>query len=341
MATTRQPNRLLPYDKKSEALPNELVADFTQGKLVLIDENKNEVNVKTGTSESAEKLSSSFGVSISGGATAKKVTTDGTDDVELNVTSLDPTKLAKDADGNVAISISGKAKTAGTADKIVSTPLSTSTDILITGITADDGEAYYNAQFTMNPGTGTISATKFKGNLEGNASKASVAAKADAADKLSAARSIALSGAAEGTATPFDGSENITIPVTKLDPTKLDGSKGPAPVDISGTADTVKYDSDSTDTPFYVTGVQTGVVENEDGSKTYDSHVYSDKIKITPNTGTLEATKFKGELEGNAGTATKLKNARNFSITGGVTADAVSFDGSGDVELNVTSISYK
>ena len=43
-------------------------------------------------------------------------------------------------------------------------------------------------------------------------------------------------------------------------------------------------------------------------------------------------------VPGNAGTATKLANSRNFSITGGAIANPVSFDGSGDVELTVTSL---
>lgn len=45
-----------------------------------------------------------------------------------------------------------------------------------------------------------------------------VAAKAEA---LETARTIALSGGATGTATSFNGSGNITIPVTALDPAKL------------------------------------------------------------------------------------------------------------------------
>lgn len=43
-------------------------------------------------------------------------------------------------------------------------------------------------------------------------------------------------------------------------------------------------------------------------------------------------------VSGNAGSATKLQNARNFSITGGATAAAVSFNGTSDVALNVTSV---
>lgn len=44
---------------------------------------------------------------------------------------------------------------------------------------------------------------------------------ADTADKLKTPRSIALSGGATGTATNFDGSSNISIPVTGLDASKL------------------------------------------------------------------------------------------------------------------------
>ena len=43
-------------------------------------------------------------------------------------------------------------------------------------------------------------------------------------------------------------------------------------------------------------------------------------------------------VSGNAGSATKLANARNVSITGGATAAAVSFNGTADVALNVTSV---
>jgi hypothetical protein len=42
-----------------------------------------------------------------------------------------------------------------------------------------------------------------------------------------------------------------------------------------------------------------------------------------------------GDLEGNADTATALETARNFSITGDVTASAVSFDGTQNVSLTV------
>ena len=63
----------------------------------------------------------------------------------------------------------------------------------------------------------TLPAT-IKANLTGNCSGSSGSCTGNAASatKLQTARTIALSGAATGTATNFDGSGNITIPVTAL-----------------------------------------------------------------------------------------------------------------------------
>lgn len=47
---------------------------------------------------------------------------------------------------------------------------------------------------------------------------------------------------------------------------------------------------------------------------------------------------IQGNISGNAGTATVLDDARDFSITGGATAAAVSFDGGANVALNVTAL---
>lgn len=55
--------------------------------------------------------------------------------------------------------------------------------------------------------------------------------------------------------------------------------------------------------------------------------------------GTLNANltgNVTGDLTGNADTATSLETARNFSLTGDVTAGAVSFDGTGAVALTTT-----
>ena len=69
------------------------------------------------------------------------------------------------------------------------------------------------------------------------------------------------------------------------------------------------------------------------GTLIKDTGVYLDTTA-----GKLVATTFAGALVGNASTATALVNPRNFSITGGATAEAVSFNGTDNVALNVTSL---
>lgn len=75
------------------------------------------------------------------------------------------------------------------------------------------------------------------------------------------------------------------------------------------------------------------VAASDTGTLIKDTGVYLDNIA-----GVLVATTFVGDLSGNADTATKLAATKNFSISGGATAAAVAFDGSSNVELQVTSL---
>ncbi len=68
-----------------------------------------------------------------------------------------------------------------------------------------------------------------------------------------------------------------------------------------------------------------------------------DNVAVEPTTtfdgsasGQLKAASFEGALIGNADSATVLDNARNFSISGDITAAAIAFDGSAGVELIAT-----
>ena len=72
---------------------------------------------------------------------------------------------------------------------------------------------------TVNPYSGEIKVKSL--TASGNITAASFVGNASSATKLETARTIALSGGATGTATSFNGTSNITIPVTALDPTKL------------------------------------------------------------------------------------------------------------------------
>ena len=81
------------------------------------------------------------------------------------------------------------------------------------------------------------------------------------ATKLAAKRTIALSGAATGTATGFDGTANIAIPVTSLDASKLTGT---ASVSTTGNAATAtKLAAKRT---IALSGAATGTATGFDGS---------------------------------------------------------------------------
>lgn len=87
----------------------------------------------------------------------------------------------------------------------------------------------------------------------------------------------------------------------------------------------------NTTTKAYITATTSATTNT--GGQIFDTGVYLDTTA-----GTLTATTFKGALSGNSSSATKLSTSRNFSITGGATAGAVSFSGTGDVALNVTAL---
>ena len=98
-----------------------------------------------------------------------------------------------------------------------------------------DGNAIASTYLKLSGGTmtgninasgHTITATTFTGSLSGNASTATT---------LKTARTIAISGGATGTATSFNGSKSISIPITSLDASKLTGE---ASIDTTGNAAT-------------------------------------------------------------------------------------------------------
>ncbi|SCG87900.1 Uncharacterised protein [uncultured Clostridium sp.] len=71
------------------------------------------------------------------------------------------------------------------------------------------------------------------------------------------------------------------------------------------------------------------------GTFTIPSVTYDAQGHIT---GKGTTTMTMPAVPGNVASATKLQNARNFSITGGATAAAVRFNGTADVALNVTAV---
>lgn len=188
--------------------------------------------------------------------------------------------------------------------------------------------------------------------------------------KLETARNINLSGVT-ATAQPFDGTADITIPVTAV---PVDLLTGVLPLTKGGTgattADGVLTNLGITATIAelnYVDGV-TSNIQEQLNSKAAINHASADTsygvgsasnyghVKAATNAplvasgsgnvGTDNGLYARADhvhpeqlnISGNAETATKLANARTISISGGATATGVTFNGTNDVPLIVTSL---
>lgn len=97
------------------------------------------------------------------------------------------------------------------------------------------------------------------------------------------------------------------------------------------TDENVKSTPSSSQNKVYITGTTSS--SESTGTQVFDTDIYLD----TTN-GTVHATKFEGALTGTASKANELATSRNISIKGGATAAAVSFNGSANVELDVTAV---
>lgn len=93
----------------------------------------------------------------------------------------------------------------------VTNTLATTTKAYVTGTTSattNTGTQVFDTGVYLDTTAGKLVATTFSGALSGNASSAT---------KLATARTIGLTGGATGTATSFNGTANISIPVTAID----------------------------------------------------------------------------------------------------------------------------
>ena len=101
-------------------------------------------------------------------------------------------------------------------DTKVTNTLNTTAKAYVTGTTSSStntGTQVFDTGVYLDTTAGQLVATTFKGALSGNASTATTATKAN---QLTTARSIAISGGVTGTAQNFNGTANISIPVTSV-----------------------------------------------------------------------------------------------------------------------------
>ena len=141
---------------------------------------------------------------------------------------------------------------------------------------------------------------------------AGTAKAATTATKLTTPRTIDLSGLVAATATAFDGSANITIPVTAVSQAnKLATARS---ISLSGGASGAASFDGSANISIPVTGL--------------------DISKATA--GVLPVAR--GGTGRADGKAPSLVTARTISISGGVTGTSVPFDGSANVSISVTGL---
>lgn len=179
-----------------------------------LDDNKLD---KTENASSATKLLNSRTFTVSGAATGTAQSFNGEGNVNIPITSLDATKL------------SGTASVDTTGNSGSTTKLQTKRKINVSGVVTGTAQDFDGSADVNIPVT-SVDATK----LSGTAS-IDTTGKSGSTDKLATKRTIALSGGVTGTATEFDGSTNITIPVTSVN---VDNLNKVIPITKGGTGAT-------------------------------------------------------------------------------------------------------
>jgi cytoskeletal protein CcmA (bactofilin family) len=180
---------------------------------------------------------------------------------------------------------------------------------------------------TTITGTWTFNNT-INGSITGNAATATA---------LATARNFSIGGDVTASAVPFNGTGDVVLNATisGLNVSKLAVAQNNLIVgDASGQGSLLAPGSNG-QVLTIVSGVPTWA--NLPAVTETDPVWTADKAGATTITGTWTFNNtINGSITGNAGTATALQNARNFSMSGDVTAPAVSFNGTGDVVLNAT-----
>ena len=183
---------------------------------------------------------------LTGGGAASEgaALTLGVDAASINTASK---VVARDASGNFA---AGTITAALTGNASTATTLQTARTI---------GGVSFNGAANINlPGVNTAGNQNTSGNAATATTAVTTSGNAGSATVLQTARTVALSGAATGTATSFNGSANITIPVTSLNAPNLSGVvpnasisgsyTGMTNLTGSGTVDFAKFLGNAADT---------------------------------------------------------------------------------------------
>ena len=291
----------------------------------------------TGTADDATALATARDFSITGDITASAISFDGTGNVALNASIdagvVDTTELA-----NGAVTSDKLATNAVTTIKItdgnVTNAKLANDDLTVTagnGLT-DGGLVALGSSTTLNVGAGT--------GIVVNANDVALdyAGTDNFIDSATDLEGTTISDA--DTIIYHDATDDNVKKGLVSDLPFSNNSGTVTSVAISGT-DGIDVDSGS---PITTSGTITLGLSNVPNSSLQNSSVTigSTSIALGATSLTLAgltsvtSTTFVGDLTGTADDATALATARDFSITGDITASAISFDGTGNVALNAT-----
>jgi hypothetical protein len=268
-------------------------------------------------------------------ANTTRLSVSGTGNVNIAAPSTGVALTVAPASGQNAITATGGIQ--GTT--LVSTvatgtaPLTVTSTTKVTNLNADllDDMTATNANTAS-----TIVHRDASGNFSAGTITAALSGNATTASTLATGRTIALSGGVTGTATSFNGSANITIPVTSVASSSLSGTipdanivgsyTGLTNLTGTGTVDFSKFLGNPADTVAAPSFSWTG----DDNTGIYSPA--ADQVAIT--TGGVQRALFSsagitGTLVGNASTATTLQTAR--------TINGVSFNGSANISITDSS----
>lgn len=291
------------------------------------------------------KLTVGNAITIDGHHVDEFITTNQMDEINNTINNI--------LDGTTPIDSSNHAKTADratladnslklegyTADHFATAESVTVVDgkinNIINGITvvkkADEANHAKDADTLQGHAANYFATVSSVNNIISGATIVAHAAKADTVDtagKLTIARTIALSGAVTGTATAFDGSKNITIPVTSIN---LEMATGVLPVSKGGTG--------QTDLDRVTVGKAKKADDSDNlGGKPASYYAPKDLISgILDGTTVIQNANY-SNTSGHADDASKLTTARTIGISGAVTGTATAFDGTKNITIPITAL---
>lgn len=183
----------------------------------------------TGNASTATKLAAAVNIGATG-VTATAASFDGSAAINIDITAV-PTSLLTGvlAAAQMPALTGDVTNVAGSLATTIADGVVTNAKLVNDSVTIGSSVIVLGNSVSTLAGLTSVTSTSFVGALTGNA---------DTSTKLATARTISISGGATGTATSFDGSANIVIPVTSIDLTTVTGSMSVS--HLSDLATTVK-----------------------------------------------------------------------------------------------------